>query len=252
MRHLLQRAWALHERAERAELPYLVRPSAPILFFGDSGKYERSALKAITVGLNPSKAEFPPEDPFGRFPATREITPPLLDGSLDAYRAALDEYFRIDPYRAWFKPSFESLLRGLDSSYFDGAENAALHTDLCSPLATDPTWSGLDDSEQAALIQDGSELWHELVEYLQPDVVLISVKRAHLAKIRFPVVTEPRPIYKVERDRSYVIELSRRKLDSGKEPYFVFGMAAQKPFGLISSAAKRAAGEAIREALDAG
>jgi hypothetical protein len=78
------------------------------------------------------------------------------------------------------------------------------------------------------------------------------VKRAHLTKIRFPVVAEPRPIYTVERKRPYVIELSRRKLDSGKEPFFVFGKAAQKPFGLISSAAKRAAGEVIREVIDAG
>ena len=252
MRHLLQQAWALHGRAESAELPHLVRPSAPILFFGDSRRYERSPLKAVTVGLNPSRAEFPPDDPFRRFPAAREIAPPLLDGSLDAYRGALDEYFRIDPYRAWFKPSFELLLRGLGSSFFDGAENAALHTDLCSPLATDPTWSRLDDGEQAALIHDGSELWHDLLEYLQPDAVLISVKRAHLTKIRFPVVAEPRPIYTVERKRPYVIELSRRKLDSGKEPFFVFGKAAQKPFGLISSAAKRAAGEVIREVIDAG
>jgi hypothetical protein len=220
------------------------------LFFGDSERYERSQMKAITVGLNPSKLEFPTDHPFLRFPAAAELGPVAANGSLDRYRAALDDYFRTAPYNAWFKPSFEPLLHGLESSYYDGADNAALHTDLCSPLATAPTWSGLGASEQAALIRNGNDLWHDLVEHLQPDVVLISIKREHLSKIRFPLTVQPSPIYTVERDRPYVIELSRRRLASGKQPFFVFGMAAQTPFGLISAKAKRAAGRAIREVVD--
>lgn len=251
MNRLLERAWSLHQRAEADGLPHLVRPSAPILFFGDSGRYERSPLRAITVGLNPSRLEFPTEDPFRRFPAARGLPPLTADGSLAAYRSALDDYFRVAPYRAWFSPSFEELLRGLGSSFYDGAESAALHTDLCSPLATNPTWSGLGYREQMALIRDGNELWHDMVEYLQPDVVLISVKREHLAKIRFPLVEQSRPVYTVERERPYVVELSRRRLASGKEPFFVFGKAAQTPFGLISGEAKRAAGAVIREVVDA-
>ena len=101
------------------------------------------------------------------------------------------------------------------------------------------------------MIGDGTTLWHDLIEYLQPDVVLISIKRDHLRKIRFPVVTTPYPVYRVERKRPYVIEASRRRLASGKESLFAFGMAAQIPFGLISGATKRAAGETIRRVLDA-
>jgi hypothetical protein len=251
VRHLLEQAWALHRRAETDGLPHLVRPSVPILFFGDSRAYESSPLRVITVGLNPSKLEFPAGAPFSRFPAAQALDEQLENGSLESYRRSLDDYFRTDPYNGWFRPSFEPLLSGLGASYYDGAGSTALHTDLCSPLATAPTWSRLGASEQAALIRDGNELWHELVEYLQPDVVLISVKREHLATIRFPIVDAPRHVYTVERDNPYVIELSRRRLAAGKEPAFVFGKAVQTPFGVISAEAKRAAGRAILETIHA-
>lgn len=245
-------AWRIHTAAEQAALPHLVRPSIPILFFGDSRRYFVSPLRVITVGLNPSKLEFPEPDPFVRFPAARE--PPRragLDGRLPAYIESLNDYFRVAPYRSWFNPSFEELLRGLGASYYDGAASIALHTDLCSPLATDPTWSGLGPSEQASLIEDGNALWHELVEILEPDVILISVKRAHLAKIRLAVIEDLGPLFFVERERPYVIEGARRELASGKQPLFVYGKAAQKPFSLISGADKRAAGAAIAKVLHA-
>lgn len=71
----------------------------------------------------------------------------------DGYLASLDAYFRTAPYTGWFNPSFEPLLRGLGASYYEAAPSVALHTDLCSPLATDPTWSRLDPREQALLEQ---------------------------------------------------------------------------------------------------
>ena len=42
-------------------------PSIPIFFFGDLIKYQRSDLKVITVGLNPSHNEFPTYSRFTRF-----------------------------------------------------------------------------------------------------------------------------------------------------------------------------------------
>src|SRR6266508_759600 len=118
MRDLLERAWALHRGADLDRVPHLVRPSLPILFFGDSRRYERSRLRVITVGLNPSRLEFPSDDPFRRFPAARALSAPLRDGSLELYRSALDDYFRVEPYDGWFKPSFEELLRGLGASFY--------------------------------------------------------------------------------------------------------------------------------------
>lgn len=143
LRELAHDAWDQHERAERESVHHLVRPSIPILFFGDSKAFASSPLRTITVGLNPSREEFPRRAPFLRFPAAEgtSVRAP------DRYLASLDAYFRTAPYTGWFNPSFEPLLRGLGASYYDQASSVALHTDLCSPLATDPTWSRLDPQE---------------------------------------------------------------------------------------------------------
>ena len=108
----------------------------PILFFGDLDAYRASPVRILTVGLNPSLLEFPTEDPFSRFP--------LAEGpegrESDRYLAALSAYYRTDPYRSWFN-AFEPFLNGAGSSYYSGETSTALHTDICSPVATSPTWS---------------------------------------------------------------------------------------------------------------
>ena len=243
------RAWEQHRAAEVAGLAHVVRPSIPILFFGDSKAYLASPLRAVSVGLNPSCDEFPRAAPYCRFPGGER-----LDGSdPEAYLAVLDGYFRHDPYKRWFSPSFESLLRGMGASYCDGVGSVALHTDLCSPLATDPTWSRLSPQERTVLEVDGGKLWHELLEILQPSVVLVSVRRALLQEIRFPLAGPPRVIHTVDgprRRRPYVVEGCRRELRSGKKPLFVFGLASQTPFGSISAFEKRAIGARLLEVLD--
>lgn len=250
LRELARDAWIQHERAEREVVPHLVRPSIPILFFGDSERFAASPLRVITVGLNPSREEFPRAAPFLRFPAAEGAS----GRDPDRYLASLDAYFRTAPYTGWFNPSFEPLLRGLGSSYYDGALSAALHTDLCSPLATDPTWSRLAPPEQALLEPAGRRLWHELVEALQPDVVLISVARRRLSKVEFPL-TEPASVIDTVdgpgRMRPYRIEAFRHALGSGRVPLFVFGQASQTPFGSISGVEKRRIGARILELLDA-
>jgi hypothetical protein len=241
-------AWREHRRAEADGVRHLVRPSAPILYFGDSVRFHFSPLRVITVGLNPSREEFPRAAPFCRFQELRERP----DGDHDTYLAALDAYFRGHPYTGWFNPSFEPLLRGLGVSYYDGQPSSALHTDLCSPLATDPTWSRLGQADQMALEPTGIRLWHELIETLQPDAVLISVARLLLDRIGFPASGPGSVIHPVDgsqRRRPYRIEGQRRRLASGKEPLFVFGPAAQQPFGLISARDKILAGMRIGETI---
>jgi hypothetical protein len=247
LRLLARDAWQEHHRAQREHVPHLVLPSIPILFFGDSLRFGSSPLRVITVGLNPSREEFPRDAPFSRFPGSAEHG---VD-DLDAYLTGLDAYFRADPYTAWFNPSFEPVLRGLGASYYDGPQSRALHTDLCSPLATDPTWSRLDHVARAALEPAGMRLWHELAEVLQPDVVLISVARHLTAQIAFPGAGPVSVIHVVDgpqRRRPYQIEAQRRRLASGREPLFVFGPAAQKPFALIATEDKERAGASILEA----
>jgi hypothetical protein len=250
LRELAREAWQQHEQAERASLPHLVRPSIPILFFGDSAGFFSSPLRIITVGLNPSREEFPRASPFLRFPGSERASRDDTDG----YLAALDAYFGTAPYTSWFNPSFEPLLRGLGASYYDAGSSVALHTDLCSPLATDPTWSRLDPHEQALLEPAGRRLWHELVEALQPDVVLISIGRRRLSKIVFPLI-EPASVIDIVdghgRVRPYHVEAFRHKLASGKAPLFVFGPASQTPFGSISGVEKRRIGARILDVFDA-
>ena len=66
---------------------------------------------------------------------------------------------------------------GIDVSYAGEelgvpvAKNTAIHIDLKTPIATDPTWSKLPESIQEKLACD---LFGKLVSYLRPDVVLFS------------------------------------------------------------------------------
>ena len=59
MRDLAAASWELYREAVELGIGALVRPSIPVLFFGDDERYVSSALKVITVGLNPSRLEFP-------------------------------------------------------------------------------------------------------------------------------------------------------------------------------------------------
>lgn len=142
MRELAAASWELYRDAVDHGTAVPVRPSIPILFFGDEEKYISSPLKVITVGLNPSRLEFPGVDPFLRFPAARQIDPqqPALDAHLEALRA----YFRVRPYSAWFRPAFEPILNGLAASYYEGtATSTALHTDISGDRPdVESAWKG--------------------------------------------------------------------------------------------------------------
>ena len=76
---LIREVWRIYEDFE--DQPFLVNRSMPILFFGDSDHYLSSQLRVITVGLNPSRAEFPEEDRFLRFCSARDVYPRILEGA---------------------------------------------------------------------------------------------------------------------------------------------------------------------------
>ena len=111
---------------------WVVKPSIPILFFGDLKKFKKSKFKVVTVGLNPSDDEFKET----RFNITRDI---LKRGNEDRYLNTLSNYFRDSPYN-WFNNEIENLLNEIDASLYSNKINTALHTDLCTPIATDPNW----------------------------------------------------------------------------------------------------------------
>ena len=106
--------------------------------------------RVLTVGLNPSRIEFPTGDPFHRFPLAEDAHP---EDRERVPRRPLT-YFRTRRYKRWFR-SFEPLLNGMNASYYDDKTATALHTDICSPIATNPTWSGLSEAHQ----RSPSDLW---------------------------------------------------------------------------------------------
>ncbi|MGH2614748.1 MAG: hypothetical protein ACRDJC_05885 [Thermomicrobiales bacterium] len=249
---LVDEAWRIYRETQD---DCVVRPSIPILYFGDSQRYQSSPLKVITVALNPSRHEFPVSDRFARFRATEHIIADNMDrADRTNYLSALDGYFRNLPYRSWFD-WFDHVLRGIGASYYAGEGSVALHTDLCSPLATDPTWSKLG-GQQEVLIKDGMALWHQLVEHLSPDVIVVSVSRLFRDRISIadqggwhPLITIPR---KDPTKRPYQALLQRASLASGKETLLVFGQAAQQPFATLTQEARRRIGTAVRESVHAG
>ena len=218
----------------------------PILYFGDLPAYENSPLRVVTVGLNPSHREFPAGDRSRGFPRAVGI-----DASdADLYLLALNEYFRGKSY-AWFS-DYEKVLRGAGVSYKPGAASTALHTDICSPVATDPTWTHLDRRDKERLLKDGVTLWRKLIEFLRPDVIVMSVAREHVARVKFRRCGDSETVHNIThkgdgtpRKRPYEVK-ARWHVVSGRPAMLIFGHAARTPFGAISDAEKHSTGERIK------
>jgi len=224
------------------------------LYFGDYPAYEKSETKIITVGLNPSHKEFPIEDRFLRFRKSEKISKKrnMTHYEIQLFLNSLNDNYKDEPYSRWFG-CFEPMLNGLNSSYYDNEyPSRVLHTDICSPLATDITWSKLDERQRARLSHSGNKMWHSLVEILAPDFILISVARRHLNKIRFKR-TKWRELMYITHDKygnlrnnPYKVSISTYSID-GKKGILVFGRAANTPFGLISNDQKREIGKTLLE-----
>lgn len=245
---LAQRSLEALRRAEILHPEVVVSPAAPVLYFGDLDVLLRSEMRVVTVGLNPSRLEFPDGEPFVRFPGAKSFS---ADGGARAYLEALNRYFDTSPYGSWFG-TFEPLLNGMGASYYAGSPNTAIHTDLCSPVATDPTWSRLSHSQREALIGDGRPLWHDLIRKVRPHVMLISVARLHLAGIDFPRAGDRFEIARLEarRRRPYRVEGWWMEIAGGFRSLVVFGQAAQRPFGTVGAHDKEIIGARVREVLD--
>ncbi len=229
MLSLITQAFNAHAQAPAG---IRVTPSIPILYFGDYPAYARSPLRIITVGLNPSNAEFPADDPFSRFPDAR-----IPSSGSERALSALNSYFKINPYWRWFS-GLEPLLEGFDASFKTGRRNTTLHTDLLSPVATDPTWSGLSEEDSKSLSSAGVPLWHALVTHLRPHIVLISVAEKHLERIKFDM-TEWTPVHAFRSTPSHTIHRAAMRVAPDWKTDFLFGQAKQTPFGGFLHAEKR-------------
>ena len=243
-------AWRAFEQA--APMTSRVSPAVPILFFGDVEAYCSSPVRILTVGLNPSSEEFPTRRPFQRFPLAADVKA----ADRQRYIRALSAYFRTHPYDSWFR-NFESLLTGAKSNYYPGWPSTALHTDICSPVATNPTWSKLPKTDQETLKMYGLRLWHALLEQLRPHIVVISVAEHHLDSILFDARGRWTILHSFDRTgsgepRSRPYQVRSRWYGVGGDPsLFIFCPAGRTPL-TISDNQKRNVGAIARQAWQDG
>lgn len=238
---LIGRTIEYYERYKNEK--FVISPSLPILYFGDLNAYLQSEYKVLTVGKNPSNNEFKLNDhacySFFRFP--------LWDSYKNNLTDVLNNYFKVAPLKQWFS-SFEPILNGMECSFYnDKKKNIAIHTDICSPLATFPTWSKLNKNEKEMLFKDGFLIWNELVNNLQPDCMLVSVPKELFSKLQCHnkeiLISFTEKKDKSDRKHAYDVCKYDFMLNNGKTVKVIFGNAANKPFDTISIAQKNKIGE---------
>ena len=227
-------------------------PSIPILYFGDYDQYQKSNPKVITVGLNPSRKEFPKDSPYTKFPETEniDITKTLNENDVSTYLSSLNNYFKHNLYNRF--DSYDPISNGMNTSYYMNTEgNNTLHTNLCSPFATDVIWSKLRTTTQYTLGREGRKFWHRLIEILEPDMILFSIAREYLERVMFKKsgwkiftsITKKKD--GSTRSKPYNIKITESTSNS-KKMYLVYGQPAYLPFGSISKNVKLKLGEDLK------
>ena len=158
----------------KQSLPFIAKNSIPIVWFGNLEQYSKSKAKVLTISINPSCIEFPR---WGkqRFKDLTVIRNAILrkEYPVDIMVRNYNDYFKFNPYMQWFN-FYERRLNEMDCSYFDTkSTNTAIHIDMHSAIATDPTWSRLSDFEREKI--KNHNLFKSLLQMLNPDIALISV-----------------------------------------------------------------------------
>lgn len=162
------------EKSNNSKLrKYIVPNSIPIIWFGNMERYFESQRKIVTIGLNPSKEEFSEK----RF---NDISFDDINKSIKDLKTTLNQYFgppHNNPYKKWFNNG-NIALEPMKASYYDNnpeLHDVALHIDIYTAIATDPTWGKLDEEIKKAL--DNTDLFQKLLKYLEPDIILVSVNK---------------------------------------------------------------------------
>jgi len=240
----------LDHHAEVRELDFVVPQSLPIPYFGDLNAYRKSPLRVLTAALNPSGREFPKDQP--RFDVAKGLRGPA------ELEAELGAYFSRNPYRSWFG-AFEPVLNGLQATYggkmSDGEfASTALHLDMCSPIATSPTWSRLTIEQRAKLTTVGRNIFEWLVDELEPHIIVASLGWMHLQDWnsefqtgrKWELIAEHRTASNGKPLRAPLLiqfgSISSRK---GRKLAFVNASAANTPFGRFTTHRKREAGQRL-------
>jgi hypothetical protein len=113
-----------------------------------------------------------------------------------------------------------------------------LHTDIGTPLATKPTWSKLKTEVRERLQATGFPLWRDLMEALEPTLILISVGERHLSYLGDLRWRSFRPFESsLPRHEMRIAELGRSKI--------VWGRAQVMPFFHLTKEQRFLAANAI-------
>lgn len=198
----------------------------PIMWFGDREAFEKSPLRVVTVSLNPSDKEFMRTK--GDQPST-SIRFPDFNGTDESMVMAYNNYFKNGTsYDSWFKSSFGAVLESFDASFYPNqANNTALHTDFCSPWATNPTWGRLPKDVRNELFSAGVPQWHALMEELGPDIILFSASPDLEQHIRFQSASNNWKLVDVGAKRPLMI---RQFHVGGKLATVLFQVQGRRPF----------------------
>lgn len=237
-----------HNEAVR-ELDFVVANSLPIPYFGDLAAYLASPVRVLTAALNPSNQEF--KEP--RFDVYKGLLGPVeLESQLSAY-------FKVNPYEAWFN-AFKPVLNGLEASYGgtiaknEPHASTALHVDMCSPIATLPTWSNLQPEQRAKLTIAGRKIFEWLVDELKPNIILASLGWVHLetwnadfeagrrweSLVKYSTKAGDAPM-----KAPLLVQIKEIASPNGHKFFFVNASAANKPFGKFTTERKRAVGQQL-------
>ncbi len=98
---------------------------------------------------------------------------------------------------------------------------------------------------------EGVAIWHQLVELLNPDAIVISIARGRLNEIHWIAEEYWEPLIELppteRRTRLYTAQIQKIVLPSGKNSSVLFGPAAQQPFATLTNVEKRLIGTTFRE-----
>lgn len=242
--------YCLAHLTEAQEHDFVVRRSLPIPYFGDVKGYLTSPLRVLTAALNPSDREFPSDLP--RFDVESGLRGP------EGLETELRSYFERNPYRSWFS-SFEPVLNGLGASYGGKMtslefSSVALHVDMCSPIATSPTWSKLRADQRAQLTGAGRKVFDWLVDLLEPQIIVASLGWAHLQNWNDDF-RAGRSWERLEEHSTsakgtplrvpLLVQVGRIASRNGRDLVFVNASAADKPFGRFTTERKHMAGQKL-------
>ena len=222
---------ALIEFNSKRELDCVIQRSLPVLFFGDLKSYLKNDFKVVTAAINPSDMEFKMEKKQ-KWHSTK-IRFEDFDGSYESLEVACSNYFKVKPYE-WFGKNknkhldigFKPILNSMGYCYYPNKGNLkpVLHTDLCSPLATNKKWKDVSPKDKNQLIETGFPLWKRLINEIKPNLIIMSMAKEHIYRLN---PKSKRSIY--VKDDKYTVDFYSINLD-GFKTNLIWGSAQNRPF----------------------